>query len=188
VHQDTDLGRGYLAAMDLALRYAQANRIRVAEIMLGNLRAREVDRVHNVHNFACREEVAGAPAWVMRKGCTPARPGERVFIGASAGDDALIVEGVDGEQNTALLATTLSGGGRAMSRSVAKRHKFAHAQMAAWFMERDIVRRAGHPNEGPLVHRRLPEVVAAHADSVRVLHTLRPFAISMAGEEPEGGR
>jgi len=29
---------------------------------------------------------------------------------------------------------------------------------------------------------RLPEVLAEHAGSVKVLHTLRPFAVAMAGE------
>jgi tRNA-splicing ligase RtcB len=188
LHQDTDLGRGYLAALDLAGRYAAANRVRVAEIVLDSLEAREVDRVHNIHNFAWREEVAGAPAWVMRKGCVPAMPGERVYIGASAGDDAVIVEGVAGAANTALLATRISGGGRVMSRGDARRRKFTHAQMVAWFQERDIVRRAGRLNDSPLVQRQLADVLPAHASSVRVLRTLRPFAIAMAGEEPEGGR
>ena len=182
LHQDTDLARGYLAAMHLAGRFAQASRIQIAEIMLDNMRAREVARVHNVHNFAWREEVTGGPAWVVRKGCTPAKPGERVFIGASIGDDAMIVEGVAGEQNTALLATTISGGGRAMSRSAASRHRFTHAQMAAWFKERDVVRRGGRLNDSPMVHRRLAEVLPAHASSVRVLHTLKTVAIAMAGE------
>jgi hypothetical protein len=32
-----------------------------------------------------------------------------------------------------------------------------------------------------LPDRRLPEVLAEHAGTVRVLHTLRPFAVAMAG-------
>lgn len=35
----------------------------------------------------------------------------------------------------------------------------------------------------PLAYRRLPEVLAMHAASIRVLHTLRPFAIAMAGAD-----
>jgi hypothetical protein len=31
-------------------------------------------------------------------------------------------------------------------------------------------------------YRRLPEVLAEHAGSIKVLHTLRPFAVAMAGE------
>jgi tRNA-splicing ligase RtcB len=32
-----------------------------------------------------------------------------------------------------------------------------------------------------MAYRRLPEVLAAHAGSVKVVHTLRPFAVAMAG-------
>ena len=31
-------------------------------------------------------------------------------------------------------------------------------------------------------YRRLPDVLAQHAGTVKVLHTLRPFAVAMAGE------
>ncbi len=37
-------------------------------------------------------------------------------------------------------------------------------------------------DESPMAYRRLPEVLAHHAGSVRVLHTLRPFALVMVGE------
>ena len=38
-------------------------------------------------------------------------------------------------------------------------------------------------DESPMAYRRLPEVLAHHAGSVRVLHTLRPFAVVMAGAD-----
>ena len=37
-------------------------------------------------------------------------------------------------------------------------------------------------DESPMAYRRLPDVLAEHAGSIRVLHTLRPFAVAMAGE------
>jgi len=37
-------------------------------------------------------------------------------------------------------------------------------------------------DESPMAYRRLPDVLAHHANSIRVLHTLRPFAVAMAGE------
>jgi hypothetical protein len=33
----------------------------------------------------------------------------------------------------------------------------------------------------PMAYRRLPEVLAEHAGTIKVLHTLRPFAVAMAG-------
>jgi tRNA-splicing ligase RtcB (3'-phosphate/5'-hydroxy nucleic acid ligase) len=37
-------------------------------------------------------------------------------------------------------------------------------------------------DESLMPYRRLPEVVAHHAGAVKVLHTLRPFAVARAGE------
>lgn len=36
-------------------------------------------------------------------------------------------------------------------------------------------------DESPMAYRRLPDVLAHHSASTRVLHTLRPFAVVMAG-------
>jgi tRNA-splicing ligase RtcB len=33
------------------------------------------------------------------------------------------------------------------------------------------------------VYRRLPEVLAAHEGTLRILHTLRPLGVAMAGED-----
>jgi len=37
-------------------------------------------------------------------------------------------------------------------------------------------------DESPHVYRRLPQVLAAHAGSIRVLRTLRPLGVAMASE------
>lgn len=37
-------------------------------------------------------------------------------------------------------------------------------------------------DESPMANRRLDEVLAHHAQSVKILHRLRPFAVAMAGE------
>jgi tRNA-splicing ligase RtcB (3'-phosphate/5'-hydroxy nucleic acid ligase) len=38
-------------------------------------------------------------------------------------------------------------------------------------------------NEAPEVYKRLPEVIAAHGNSIRVKHTLRPLGVAMAGRD-----
>ena len=48
--------------------------------------------------------------------------------------------------------------------------------------ERGVVLVGADLDESPMAYRRLPDVLAHHADSIRVLHTLRPFAVAMAGE------
>jgi tRNA-splicing ligase RtcB len=46
-----------------------------------------------------------------------------------------------------------------------------------------IVLVGGGADEAPEVYKRLPEVLAAHAGTVRVKHTLRPLGVAMAGRD-----
>ena len=41
----------------------------------------------------------------------------------------------------------------------------------------------GDLDEAPQAYRRLPEVLAAHAGTIRVLHTLTPIGVVMAGRD-----
>jgi tRNA-splicing ligase RtcB (3'-phosphate/5'-hydroxy nucleic acid ligase) len=46
-----------------------------------------------------------------------------------------------------------------------------------------IVLIGGGADEAPEVYKRLPDVLAAHAGSVRIKHRLRPLGVAMAGRE-----
>jgi tRNA-splicing ligase RtcB len=181
VDEDSELGRRYIAAMELAGRYAYAGREwvveRVRQIIGGNI----TDTVHNHHNYAWRETHDGRDLWVVRKGATPAFPGQRGFVGGSMGDDAVILEGVDSPEAKASLYSTVHGAGRVFGRKEAKR-RFTRQQMDAWLSERGVVLVGADLDESPMAYRRLPDVLAEHAGTVKVLHTLRPFAVAMAGE------
>jgi len=53
--------------------------------------------------------------------------------------------------------------------------------MDRWLQERGVTLVGGDLDESPMAYRRLPEVIAQHSGSVKVLHTLRPFGVAMAG-------
>jgi hypothetical protein len=83
---------------------------------------------HDSHSFIVegvvthncwREEHAGRFYWVVRKGCTPAEPGQEGFVGATMGDDSVILEGVESADAQEALRSTVHGAGRVMSRSQA---------------------------------------------------------------------
>jgi tRNA-splicing ligase RtcB len=183
------LGQDYLAAMTLAGRYAYAGREYVARLVVREiLRARIVEEVHNHHNFAWHEEHAGEKLWVVRKGATPAFPGQKGFVGGSMGDDAVILEGVDSPVSRMALFSTVHGAGRVMSRSAAKgKHGqpglVRPEEMKRWLKNKGVVLRGGDLDEAPQAYRRLPEVLAAHAGTIRILHTLRPLGVAMAGRD-----
>jgi tRNA-splicing ligase RtcB (3'-phosphate/5'-hydroxy nucleic acid ligase) len=180
IDEDSELGRRYLAAMELAGRYAYAGREWVVERVRTIIGGAVTDTVHNHHNYAWRETHNGRDLWVVRKGATPAFPGQRGFVGGSMGDDAVIIEGVEGATARASLYSTVHGAGRLFGRREAKR-RFTRAEMDAWLNRRGVSLIGGDLDESPMAYRRLPEVLAHHAGTVKVLHTLRPFAVAMAG-------
>jgi tRNA-splicing ligase RtcB len=115
----SELGDAYVAAMELAGEYAYAGRDVVVAKVLEILDADETHEVHNHHNFAWREEHFGRVYWVIRKGCTPARPGQEGFVGGSMGDESVILEGIESGEAEESLRSTVHGAGRVMSRSQA---------------------------------------------------------------------
>jgi tRNA-splicing ligase RtcB len=181
IDEDSELGRRYIVAMELAGRYSYAGREWVIERVRKIIGGAVTDMVHNHHNYAWRENHGGRALWVVRKGATPAFPGQRGFVGGSMGDDAVILEGVDSPEARASLYSTVHGAGRLFGRKEAKR-RFTRAEMDAWLQERGVTLVGADLDESPMAYRRLPEVIAHHAGTVKVLHTLRPFAVAMAGE------
>jgi len=235
---DSELGESYVSAMELAGEYAYAGRDIVVDKVLEILGTEALHEVHNHHNFAWREEHFGRAYWVVRKGCTPARPGQEGFVGGSMGDESVILEGVESAAATESLHSTVHGAGRVMSRTKAagrvrrrKRYACSHRDcdrvfdidgisstagapksgicpdhpdsrvrkvwvdeqvspgvvdwpaVQARLREQGIVLVGGGADEAPEVYKRLPEVLAAHGDSIRVKHTLRPLGVAMAGRE-----
>jgi tRNA-splicing ligase RtcB (3'-phosphate/5'-hydroxy nucleic acid ligase) len=194
---NSEIGSDYLTGMRLAGKYAYAGREAVARHVVREiLGARIVEEVHNHHNFAWQEKHDGEEFWVVRKGATPAFPGQRGFVGGSMGDDAVIIEGVDSDESREALYSTVHGAGRIMSRTAAK-GKFErvgskrirrdglvrHDEMMKWVADRGVELRGGDVDEAPQAYRRLPEVLTAHAGTIRVLHTLRPLGVAMAGRD-----
>ena len=234
---DTDLGQAYVSAMNLALEYAYAGRDIVVAKVLEILGAEAVHEVHNNHNYAEFEEHFGRTYCVVRKGCTPAWPGQESFVGGSMGDESVIIEGVGGDEAEEALYSTVHGAGRVMSRRQAagkvrrrKRYACAHRDCNRVFdvegvsahgvpkrgvcpdhpdarlkkvwveeqvkpgvvdwpavqrrlREQGIVLVGGGADEAPEVYKRLPDVLAAHARSIRVKHRLRPLGVAMAGHD-----
>ena len=159
------------------------------------LQAEAVQRVHNHHNFAWWEKHDGRRTLVVRKGATPAFPGQKGFIGGSMGDNAVIVEGVDSPKSREALYSTVHGAGRVMSRTQAagKIDRRTRKQLSRgvvnwpkWQHElkaRGIELRGGGADEAPECYKDLKEVLAAHSRTIKILHTLRPIGVAMAGKD-----
>jgi len=195
------LGHDYWALMNLAGRYAYAGREWVARKVADIIGGRELELVHNHHNFAWIEEHGGERFIVVRKGATPAFPGQTGFVGGSMGDDAVIVRGADAPDERvralqeAALFSTVHGAGRVMSRTEAagrrnrrtgrqlSRGKVSPRMMEDWVRAKGVIVRGGGLDESPHVYRRLPDVLTAQGSTIEVLHTLRPLIVVMAGPD-----
>lgn len=179
LEDSSELGLRYLAAMELAGRYAYAGREWVTERVRKILGGTVTDSVHNHHNFAWQETHNGQKLWVVRKGATPAFPGQRGFVGGSMGDDAVIIEGVETPESKETLYSTIHGAGRKFGRKEAKR-RFTKPEMNEWLNKRKVTLIGGDLDESPMAYRRLSRVLE-HAKGIKVLHTLKPVIVVMAG-------
>jgi tRNA-splicing ligase RtcB len=229
------LGQDYLAAMQIAGEYAYAGRNWVVDRVLRILGATDTLRVHNHHNFAWKETHRGGSFIVIRKGATPAFPGQRGFIGGTMGDDAVIVEGLDSAQSASALYSTVHGAGRVMSRTRAagkvkrktvwacgqrdcngelpiqsergidgsnpkcptcgsKTHKHLKETKVRdgcvdwpnWQVKlkaQGVELRGAGADEAPECYKHLPDVLAYHGETIKILHTLRPIGVAMAGAD-----
>lgn len=192
IDMDTELGDLYFRAMTLAGRYAYAGRDHVINQVLDILGAEVVDEVHNHHNYAWKETYDGKEYIVVRKGATPAAPGQRGFVGGSMGDISVILQGVESEKSRKAFYSTVHGAGRIMSRTKAagrmnwKKRKrtggaISEEQMMKAVKNFGVELRGGGTDESPFVYRKLQEVLDAHEGTIKVLHTLRPIGVAMAG-------
>jgi tRNA-splicing ligase RtcB len=191
----SELGALYLDGMERAGRYAYAGRDWVIDRVLHMLDAEATDRIHNHHNFAWWEDHGGRRLLVHRKGATPAFPGQRGFVGGTMGEPAVILEGVDAPLSVDALYSTVHGAGRVLSRTQAAgkfkgwgkdRRQVAPGRVdfSAWqarLAANGIELRGAGADEAPECYKRLSEVLAYHGSTVRILHTLRPIGVAMAG-------
>jgi tRNA-splicing ligase RtcB len=198
----TDLGQAYTYSLGLAGEYAYAGRDWAVNKVLEILQAQSTFEVHNHHNFAWEEEHFGEKYWVVRKGCTPAFPGQLGFIGANMYDTSVIVEGVDTPESQQGLYSTVHGAGRVMSRTkaagkrkwmkddrgkrrptIVKPGEVDFGAVQQRMKDKGIELRGAGADEAPECYKKLEDVIAYQGDTIKVLHKLHPIGVAMAGDE-----
>lgn len=198
----SEVGMDYIQAMEIAGDYAYAGRDVVVNKVLEILQTHANYEVHNHHNFAWKEKHFGEDFWVVRKGCTPAFPGQQGFIGANMFDDSVIVEGVDTELSKKALYSTVHGAGRVMSRRKARgKTKWVKGKDGKKFQKvispglvsfnktqlkakkLGIALRGGGADESPQCYKALEDVLYHMGDTIKVLYKLKPIGVAMAGDD-----
>src|SRR5687768_2270933 len=197
---NSQLGQDYISAMNLAGDYAYAGREMVVKKVLEILGTNETTfEVHNHHNFAWLEEHFGEKYWVVRKGCTPAFPGQMGFIGANMEDESVIIKGKDTPLSRQGLFSTVHGAGRVMSRTqAAGKRKWKRTRdgnqpvnVSKGMVDFDAVRQRLHnkielrgsgADEAPEVYKKLDDVLECQGETIEVLYRLKPIGVAMAGD------
>jgi tRNA-splicing ligase RtcB len=165
----------YVRAVSWAQTYARANR----EVMMGevlgvlrrhfpNLDATRV-AVNCHHNYVAREHHFGKDVYVTRKGAVRAGAGELGIIPGSMGARSFIVRG---KGNAESFCTCSHGAGRVMSRQEAKR-RFTVDDHVKATEGIECRKDAGVIDETPMAYKDIDAVMAAQADLVEIVHTLR---------------
>lgn len=205
----SELGQMYINAMNLAGKYAYAGRDVVVDKVLKIIGTEALEEIHNHHNFAWEEEHFGKKYWVVRKGCTPAFPGQKGFVGATMAGISVILEGIDSYESKQALYSTVHGAGRVMSRTQAAgkwkkqtvmrkrpdgteypfKQRIRVGGKVNWdevqqnMSNQHIELRGGGADEAPEAYKDLREVLREHSQTINILHMLYPVGVAMAGSD-----
>src|SRR5947199_5408659 len=167
----------YVEAVEWAQDYARSNRQLMMEQIVAAVRASgevppfsaELKAINCHHNYVARESHFGQNVLVTRKGAVRAREGDMGIIPGSMGARSYIVRG---KGNPESFCSCSHGAGRAMSRNEAKR-RFSLADHARMTEGVECRKDADVIDETPAAYKPIEAVMAAQADLVQIVHTLR---------------
>lgn len=165
----------YVEAVSWAQDYARHNREAMMARVLAEMRHRlpkfqlEKTAVNCHHNYVQKETHGGEELLITRKGAVSARAGELGIIPGSMGTRSYIVRG---KGNADSFHSCSHGAGRVMSRTRA-RAEITLAQHREATAHVECRKDAAVVDESPAAYKSIDAVMAAQADLVEVVHTLR---------------
>ncbi|MFO0624570.1 MAG: RtcB family protein [Polyangiales bacterium] len=167
----------YVDAVTLAQAYAAENRRLMMAAVVDAARSTRVVPPFEAtvvvvdchHNYVARERHFGEDVLVTRKGAVRAGVGELGIIPGSMGARSYIVRGKGHPES---FESCSHGAGRAFSRTAA-RAQVSVADLRAATEGVECRKDAGVLDETPAAYKPIEAVMAAQADLVEVLHTLR---------------
>jgi tRNA-splicing ligase RtcB len=167
----------YIEAVSWAQDFARTNRELMMAATLGALAKvpglpsflPDLEAVNCHHNYVAREHHYGRDVWVTRKGAVRAGKGDLGIIPGSMGTRSFIVRGLGNPES---FCSCSHGAGRSMSRTQARKQFTLedHVRATAGVecrKDKAVI------DETPMAYKDIDAVMAAQADLVEVVHTLR---------------
>lgn len=179
---DSDEGKDYIAWMNLALSFAQENRLAMMDVIQSILADRFYgchfsEHINAHHNYATLENHYGKNVWVHRKGAIMVREGVMGIIPGSMGSSSYIVEGLG---NQLSFHSSSHGAGRKMGRKEAMR-QFPVQQTIEDLNEQDIVLgKISHKDvseEARWAYKDIDSVISQELDLIKPVHKLSALAV-----------
>jgi len=174
--EGTDHFDDYVEAVEWAQDFAKLNRRVMMTHVMDALRSQiakpfeaEIEAVNCHHNYVTRENHFGENVLVTRKGAVRAAHGTMGIIPGSMGAKSFIVRGLGNPES---FDSCSHGAGRIMSRTEAKKAVTLDehiADTAGVECRKDI----GVIDETPRAYKPIEAVMAAQADLVEIVHTLK---------------
>nr|WP_269724686.1 RtcB family protein [Sphingomonas sp. PAMC 26617] len=166
----------YVEAVGWAQDYAALNRRMMMTNVIAAMRRvitkpfeAELEAINCHHNYVTRENHFGQNVLVTRKGAVRAAKGVMGIIPGSMGAKSYLVRGLG---NAESFDSCSHGAGRVMSRTEAKREVTVAEHVAA--TEGVACRKdEGVIDESPRAYKPIEAVMAAQADLVEIVHTLK---------------
>lgn len=166
----------YIEAVHWAQGFAMANRqhmmnsaLFAIEQSLGRPIESDLEAVNCHHNYVAKENHFGRNVWLTRKGAVRAREGDLGIIPGSMGAKSFIVRG---KGNPHSFCSCSHGAGRSMSRAEAKR-RFTVEDHVAATLGVECRKDVEVIDETPAAYKSIDAVMAAQADLVEIVHTLK---------------
>jgi len=174
--EGTDHFDDYVEAVGWAQDFAALNRRMMMANVIAALRGQiakpfeaELEAVNCHHNYVTRENHFGENVLVTRKGAVRAAKGVLGIIPGSMGAKSFIVRGLG---NAESFHSCSHGAGRVMSRNEAKR-QVSLADHIADTEGVECRKDVGVIDETPRAYKPIEAVMAAQADLVEIVHTLK---------------
>lgn len=174
--EGTDHFDDYVEAVDWAQDFAALNRRMMMASVIAALRGviskpfnAELEAINCHHNYVTRENHFGENVLVTRKGAVRAAKGVMGIIPGSMGAKSFIVRGLGNAQS---FDSCSHGAGRVMSRTEAKKavtlaEHIADTQGVSCRKDQSVI------DESPRAYKPIEAVMAAQADLVEIVHTLK---------------
>lgn len=174
--EGTDHFDDYVEAVEWAQDFAKLNRQVMMAHVIDALRAQiakpfeaECEAVNCHHNYVTREHHFGENVLVTRKGAVRAAKGTMGIIPGSMGAKSFIVRGLGNPES---FDSCSHGAGRVMSRTAAKKLVSLDEHLADTAGV-ECRKDAGVIDETPKAYKPIEAVMAAQADLVEIVHTLK---------------